>query len=106
MELNRITNTCSMFELGRVYNSSLENITLKDFENFTKRESIRFDNLPTNFSIIYNCTNDTYYKSLKKLGFKQISRYKGWSNNDVKVLIWKSEKYTFFERLEIFFKLR
>lgn len=107
MKLNIITNTCSMFELGNVYSNNLKDITLKDFKIFTKKELIKINKYPEKFSIIYNCTNNNYYRILKKLGFKQISRYKGYSSfNDVKVLIWKSEKYTFFERIKIFFKLR
>ena len=109
MKLNKITNTCSMFELGDFQSFCHPNYSKNKFYNFIRREFeiLGVNKYCENYSIIYNCTSDKNYKLLRKLGFKQISRYKGWdSSNDVKVLIWKSEKYTFFERIKIFFKLR
>ena len=109
MNLNRITNTCSMFELGNFHFLCHPNYSKNKFNNFIEREFERLGvgKYCENYSIIYNCTSDKNYKLLRKLGFKQISRYKGWNPfDDVKVLIWKSNNYTFLEKLEIFFKVR
>ena len=109
MKLNRITNTCSMFELGDFESFSHPNYSKNKFYIFIIKEFERLcvDKYRENYSIIYNCTSNQNYKFLRKLGFKRISCYKGQNpSNDVKVLIWKSEKYTFFERIEIFFKLK
>lgn len=107
MQLNKINNTFSMFELGDV--NYLEGQTKRDFNRFIIREFIKLgvNTNKENYAILYNCTNRMNYKAAKKLGFKQVSRYKGfYQERDVKVLIWKSNKYTLIEKLEIFFKLR
>jgi hypothetical protein len=107
MELSKIKNTCSMFELGDV--NYLEDKTKKNFDTFIIQEFVKLGINPNkeNYAIIYNCTNSTNYKAAKKLGFKQVARYKGYSHDrDVKVLIWKSNKYSLIEKLEVFFKFR
>jgi len=107
MELSKIKNTCSMFELGDV--NYLGGQTKKDFDRFIIREftKLGINNNKENCAILYNCTNRMNYKAAKKLGFKQVSRYKGfYKDGDVKVLIWKSNKYTLIEKLEVFFKFR
>ena len=103
MRLNKIKDTCSMFELGQFDNSMYDRKFSKiDFKNFILNQFKRLGiSLPSNYSILYNCTSESNYKFLKKLGFKQISSYKGYSRGiDVKILIWKSENNSLFTKIK------
>jgi len=101
MDLNftRLPHTCSMIELGQPYLDkwSTKKTFLYHFDNWLQGQQMsRREN--KRYSILYNCTCDTRYKHLTRIGFQEVFAYKGERN--VKVLIMdvnKLTKMTFWE---------
>ena len=91
MRLNRLTNTCSMYELGDVDYSDILKYPFK--ENL--KELIKLSNIHDKDGIIiYNTNFDwiQYFRArilLRLSGFKQVHSYKGFTGNSVYVLMKK-----------------
>jgi len=97
MEFKNIPNTCSMIELSSPYYQIEKDKFFARFDQYLK-DAQRAPRKRKKYSILYNCTNPDYYKTLTKIGFKHVFSYKGES--DVKVLIMdvnKATKITFLE---------
>lgn len=99
MVLNGITNTCSMYELGNGNSSVLSEISKSEFEDMLKEAFHKIGKKYSRRSIIYNCTNDYIVRDLKRLGFKPVTTYKGYSDSyDVTVFIKNTTPFYFTQR--------
>lgn len=94
MNINGITNTCSMFELGSVSTSAIEG--LKDKKDFLKY-AYKNTNYGENHlwgehcqTLMYNTTKTTvaFANKLKQLGFKRVHRYRSNEDPKKKVHVW------------------
>ena len=98
MKLNKITSTCSMYELGDVLPRALsKKRTKKEFINWlTDQETIIYGK---DKCIIYNSTNSTISKRLRKIGFKKVFSYTGQGYVSVYMLRVRDLERNWFKRL-------
>lgn len=104
MKLNQVGNTCSMWELGNVERSSISSISKTEFEFALCKALEKINKSYDSKAIIYNCSNESLHKNLKKLGFKKAFSYKGYSSySDVITFVKRTgefvEKKSFLRRL-------
>lgn len=104
MRLNQIRNTCSMWELGNVESQAISTMSRFEFEIALCKAFEKIHKSYDSKAIIYNCSNKNFHKHLKRLGFKKVFSYKGYSSyEDVITFVKKTgesvEKKSFFQRL-------
>lgn len=102
MQINIIKNTCSMVELGDLTRYSIEGLSCKIFRkavNAKLEQQNKTDTYNKNYAILYNCSNFSLVKPLKKLGFKHVYTYTGSDDRRVKIFILEFDKKNWFQRL-------